>query len=86
METALGSGRVLTMTTPVSDPLNVAGRPEWNRLPTGPDPWPYFVLVNDAFRYLVQSGGSQLNYEIGQPATARIARAGHQPQAADLSP
>jgi hypothetical protein len=80
METVLGSGRVLTMTTPISDPLNERGRPEWNRLPTGPDPWPYFVLVNDAFRYLVQSAGSKLNYEIGQAATARTTALGISPR------
>lgn len=74
IESTLGSGRVLTMTTPISDPLNVKGRPEWNLLPTGPDPWPYFVLVNDLFRYLVQGGETQLNYAVGEAAT--IATAG----------
>ena len=69
IEAALGRGRVITMTTPISDPLNEPGRPAWNRLPTGPDPWPYFILVNDTFRYLVQSGESGLNYAVGETAT-----------------
>ena len=33
-ERRLGNGRVLVMTTPVSDPLNIPERPTWNYLPT----------------------------------------------------
>ena len=80
IERGLGAGRILTLTTPISDPLNVAGRPEWNRLPTGPDPWPYFVLVNDLFRYLVQSGENKLNYAVGEPAVLRTSALGSRPR------
>ncbi len=80
METAIGAGRILTMTTPVSDPLNVPNRPEWNRLPTGEAPWPYFVLVNDMFKYLVQSGERKLNYVVGEPAVMRTAALGENPR------
>jgi hypothetical protein len=80
LENVIGTGRIITVTTPISDPLNVAGRPEWNRLPTGIEPWPYFVLVNDIFSYLVQGGGSQLNYEVGQPATVRTTTLGISPR------
>ncbi len=80
IETRLGSGRILTLATPISDPLNIADRPEWNRLPTAPDPWPYFVLVNDMFRYLVQSGESKLNYVVGEPAIMRTSAFGSRPR------
>jgi hypothetical protein len=69
VETVRGKGRVLTMTTPISDALNVANRGPWNLLPTGPNAWPYFVLTFDTFRYLSQSGTTRLNYEIGDAAT-----------------
>lgn len=69
IEAKLGKGRILTVTTPVTDPLNVPGRDPWNLLPTGPDPWPYFVLVNEMFRHLVQGGQTKLNYHIGDTAT-----------------
>ncbi len=65
LESTLGTGRVVVMTTPISDPLNRSNHPEWNRIPTGPDPWPYFVLVNDLFGHLVQTNGAPLNYRIG---------------------
>ena len=69
LESRLGKGRVLTMTTPISDALNVGSRQPWNMLPTGPNAWPYFVLAFDSFRYLSQSGSTSLNYEIGESAT-----------------
>jgi hypothetical protein len=72
VERRVGLGRVLVMTTPISDPLNVRGRPVWNRLPTGIDPWPVFMLVDTMFRYLVQQGESRLNYEVGQPVSLTV--------------
>lgn len=80
LETGLGTGRILTMATPISDPLNVADRPEWNRLSTALDPWPYFVLMNDMFRYLVQSGEHKLNYIVGEPAVLRTSALGTHPR------
>ena len=67
-------GRVLTMTTPVSDPLRPAGRSSWNELPTGSDAWPYFVLVNEMLAYLVDAGGVRLNYLAGETAVLPNAR------------
>lgn len=61
-------GRVLTMTTPISDSLRLQGRQPWNELPTGSDAWPYFVLVNEMLGYLVGSGGTRLNYTAGETA------------------
>jgi len=67
IETALGRGRVLTLTTPVSDPAQPAGRSAWNELPTSEAAWPYFVLVNEMFPYLAGEGQNRLNYTVGEP-------------------
>lgn len=69
VETTLGRGRVLTMTTPVSDPAQLKGRQVWNELPTGNDAWPYLVLVNELVRYLTDAGGTKLNYLAGETAS-----------------
>lgn len=69
VETSAGRGRVLTMTTPVSDPLRARGRQTWNELPTGEDAWPYVVLVHEMVRYLAGAGGTKLNYLAGETAT-----------------
>jgi len=74
VETSLGRGRVLTMTTPVSDPARPPGRQTWNELPTGNDAWPYVVLVNEMARYLVGAGGTKLNYLAGETASLPNAR------------
>jgi hypothetical protein len=70
VETVLGKGRVLTWTTPVSDPLRPAGRACWNELPTSEINWPYFVLINESIRHLAGTSDQRLNYFIGE--TARI--------------
>ncbi len=69
VETPLGRGRVLTMTTPVSDPARLKGRQTWNELPTGNDAWPYVVLVNEMLRHLTDAGGTKLNYLAGETAS-----------------
>ena len=71
VESYLGEGRIFTMTTPVSDALNISNRAVWNMLPTGENAWPYFVLTLDMFRYLSASGSLPLNYEVGETATIR---------------
>lgn len=68
LETSVGRGRVLTMTTPISDPARPSGRQTWNELPTGENAWPYFILVNEMMKYLVSSGETKLNYLTGQTA------------------
>jgi len=70
VETVLGRGRVLTWTTPVSDPLRPAGRACWNELPTSEINWPYFVLINESFRHLAGTRDQRLNYLVGE--TARL--------------
>ena len=47
VERQIGAGRVLMMTTSVSDP---AHDDPWNLLPTGPDPWPFLALANGIAR------------------------------------
>jgi hypothetical protein len=68
VERGVGRGRVLLMTTPVSDPLAPAGRQAWNELPTGENAWPYFMLANEIAGHLVSSGETKLNYFAGNTA------------------
>ena len=68
VEHRVGRGRVLTMTTPVSDPPRPVGYDAWNRLATGEDAWPYLVLVNETMLHLVGSGQSRLNLQAGETA------------------
>lgn len=68
VEQRLGRGRVLVLTTPISDPPQPAGYAPWNELATGSDAWPCFVLVNEMFRYLAGSQGVRLNLLAGQAA------------------
>ena len=76
LEVALGRGRCLVMTTPVSDPLQQKGRSAWNELPTGEDAWPFFVLANEVMRYLAATQGSRLNFTVGETAVIRTAASG----------
>jgi hypothetical protein len=70
VERRVGTGRVIAMTTPVSDP---AHDDPWNVLPTGPDPWPFLALANGIAEYLVGAGDAQLNYLAGQTAILQLA-------------
>ena len=65
LERTIGLGKIMVTTTPFSDPLNVRGRPAWNR---GTDEWPFVVLVNEIFKYLANGDDSSLNYSIEQSA------------------
>jgi hypothetical protein len=69
VERRVGTGRVIVMTTPVSDPAN---DDPWNILPTGPDPWPFLALASGVADYLTGSGDVQLNYLAGQTAMLRL--------------
>jgi Aerotolerance regulator N-terminal len=70
VERRVGSGRVLVMTTPVSDP---AYDDPWNVLPTGPDPWPFLALANGIADYLTGTGDAKFNYLAGQTAILHLA-------------
>lgn len=69
VERRVGNGRVLTLTTSVSDP---AHDDPWNLLPTGPDPWPFLALASGIADYLTGSGDAQLNYLAGQTAILQL--------------
>lgn len=69
IERSLGRGRIITFTTPVSDPLTPRGRQAWNELPTGENAWPYFILANEIAAQLVSGGETRLNYLAGDAAT-----------------
>jgi len=68
VENRLGRGRVLVLTTPITDPLRPRGRKTWNELWYGEDAWPGFVLWNEMLLYLVGAGQTQLNYHAGETA------------------
>lgn len=63
----VGRGRVLTLTTPVSEAPDEPGG-AWNQLLTGIEAWPAMMLVNEMMFYLVGSAEGQLNYAVGQTA------------------
>lgn len=67
IERTVGQGRVVMMTTPVTDP-DQKDPPPWNFLPTSLQSWPTFVLLDRIFLYLVQTSDPPLNYEVGQAA------------------
>ena len=71
LDVTYGRGQVLTLTTPISDPLQPPGWTAWNELPTSEVSWPYFVLVNEMFRYLAGEGRRRLNYRTGEIASLR---------------
>ncbi len=64
LERPIGRGRMLLMTTPVSDRPN---EEPWNLLPVG-EAWPFLILANQMANYLVGGGDLQLNYLAGQTA------------------
>jgi hypothetical protein len=70
VERRVGAGRVMTMTTPVSDP---AHDDPWNLLPTGPDPWPFLALAGGIADYLTGAGDARFNYLAGQTAILHLA-------------
>jgi len=73
VEKPLGAGRVVTMTTPISDTLHPPGREPWNALPTGSlEPWPFVVLSNELMFYLVGKGETSLNYVSGETVVLPI--------------
>lgn len=71
-ERTVGQGRVLTMATPVSDPLEPKDRQPWNLLPTGPEPWPFYALSNNLVGYLAQRGNDQLSFLAGETASLQL--------------
>lgn len=66
IEQRIGRGVALTFTTSISDGPEVQ---PWNRLFTGFDSWPFFVLSNQMARYAVQSGDRRVNFTAGDTAS-----------------
>jgi hypothetical protein len=69
LERPIGSGRSLTMTTPISDDPN---QNPWNLLPVSEPSWPFMILVNQMASYLVGSREDRLNYYAGQTAVLQL--------------
>ena len=61
----IGAGRVLVMTTPITEYGFVEKRASWNTLLTG-NPIPAFMLLNGITRFLVQRDVGSLNVNVGQ--------------------
>lgn len=68
IERNIGLGRVLVMTTPVTEYGYVEGRPIWNNLLTG-RPVPAFLLLRGIATYLMQGDTESLNIQVGQTAS-----------------
>ena len=71
VERVLGKGRVLTMTTPVTERGYYSDRKSWNLLlgGTGLKPVPYYLLLRGIVTHLVQSDADSLNVKVGQIST-----------------
>lgn len=65
----LGAGRVLTMTTPVSDS---ASEEPWNELAIGRDPWPFLALATGMADYLTMSNAYRLNFVAGETPSIAV--------------
>ena len=73
IERILGKGRVLTMTTPVTEYGYNPNRKSWNVLlgGTGLKPVPLYLLLKGVVSYLVQSDADALNVQVGQTSTLK---------------
>lgn len=70
VERGVGRGRVVLMTTSVSD--TSARGDAWNRLPTGDDPWPFVLLANSLTGYLTGAADTRLAYTAGEPVAVPL--------------
>lgn len=72
VERSLGRGRILTLTTPITESR---ANQNWNRLIYGPgvgyESWAMFTILHHAAAYLVQAGRDTLNVTAGQMATLK---------------
>lgn len=68
IERTIGNGRVLVMTTPITEYGFVQDRQSWNRLLSG-NPVPAWLLLDGIASYLVQNDAESLNIGIGQTAS-----------------
>ena len=70
LERPIGKGRVIAMTTSISDPAS--SKDVWNLLFTGEGSWPFLMLINETAFYLVGSGQERLNYSAGETAVVHL--------------
>ena len=71
LETRLGQGRVLVVTTPVTQAADDPAA--WNLLATGFEPWPFVMLANELLAYAAVPTDA-LNIVSGEVARLRVAR------------
>ena len=69
LERPLGTGRMVLMTTPISDPPRGEA---WNLLAGGEAAWPFVIMVNGMASYLVGSLDQTLNYTAGESVVLRL--------------
>ncbi len=70
VEQTIGRGRVLTMTTPISE--SASDNAAWNMIATGFEPWPFLVLANEMLFYLVGNSEERFNYLAGDSVILQI--------------
>lgn len=70
LERQIGEGRVIIMTTPITEAEQMEGRSSWNSLFSG-FPLPAWLLVRQISQYLVRSQTDQLNLLVGELARLR---------------
>jgi len=73
VERTLGKGRVLTMTTPVTEYDHYPNRKSWNKLANG-KPVPLYQLLKGIVTHLAQSDADSLNVQVGQVSTVGLVR------------
>jgi hypothetical protein len=73
LEKPLGRGKILCMTTPVSE--NANDRDAWNTLATGFEPWPFVMLSNEMLLYLAGTADERFNYVAGEEVLLQIPEA-----------
>jgi hypothetical protein len=71
VERSIGTGRALTMTTPISEPSGLNPDDRWNLLPDSTINWPFVVLVNGITSYLV-GRDFPFNYLTAEVAQLRL--------------
>lgn len=69
IERRIGAGRVVIMTTPISEPVNLRGRKAWNQRPLRPFVW--FVVARAITRFVVQADSAALDMCVGDFASLR---------------
>ncbi|HYO26362.1 MAG TPA: BatA and WFA domain-containing protein [Lacipirellulaceae bacterium] len=72
IERVVGRGRVLTVTTPFSDPLAPEGRQPWNVMLSAEVAFPFLALCDQLTGYLAQDADERLDYLAGETARVRL--------------